>query len=48
MRHTGKFVVGEIGANMEEGPGKERDTERVASRDRERERTAHKETHQEC
>jgi len=28
MRHTGRIMVREIGTNMEEDPGKERDTDR--------------------
>ena len=37
-------MVRVTGTDIGEGPGKERDTERVASRDRQRERTVHRET----
>jgi hypothetical protein len=36
LRHIGRVMVRETGTHIEEGPSKERDTERVASRDRDR------------
>jgi hypothetical protein len=43
-RHTGRLMVRETGTDTEEDPGKERDTERLASKGRQRERTVHGQT----
>jgi hypothetical protein len=44
LRHTGRVMIRETGTDLEEDSGKERDTQRVASKDRKRERTLHGET----